>query len=86
MAMSENAKIVYGAVKENDWQLTAGDIAVMTGLTKKTVDGVVTSAFQKKGLMVRTETEVELPDGTHKKVKLISLTDAGKEIDVNAEA
>lgn len=86
MAMSENAKKVYAVVKENDGQLTAGDIAEMAGLTKKTVDGVVTSAFQKKGLMVRTEAEVELPDGTHKKVKFISLTDAGREIDVNEEA
>ena len=38
-------------------------------------------AFQKKELMVRTETEREQADGTHKKVKEISLTEKGRAFD-----
>ena len=85
MAFSDNSKIVYNVVKENDGKLTAKDIAAMTGLTDKQVNGIVTSAFQKKGLMVRNEAEVELEDGTHKKVKFIKLTDLGRTVDPDAE-
>lgn len=84
MAFSDNSKIVYNVVKENDGKLTAKDIAAMTGLTDKQVNGIVTSAFQKKGLMVRNEAEVELEDGTHKKVKFIALTPDGADLDINA--
>jgi hypothetical protein len=50
----------------------------------KSVNGIVTSAFQKKGLMTREEAEVELADGSHKKVKFIRLTDAGRDFDPEA--
>ena len=36
-------------------------------------------------LVERVEAEVELEDGTHKKVKFIKLTDAGREHDFDAE-
>ena len=86
MALKENSKIVFNYVKENDGSdFTAQDIADATGLGVKSVNGIVTSAFQKKGLMVRVEAEVELEDGTHKKVKFIKLTDAGKAFDPDAE-
>ena len=39
---------------------------------------MVTSAFQRKGLMQRTPANVKLEDGTIKTVKFISLTDEGK--------
>ena len=82
---SDNSKKVYNYVKENDGKnFTAADIAEATGLDVKQVNGIVTSAFQRKGLMKRTPAEIELPDGTHKPVKLISLTDEGKAIDINA--
>jgi hypothetical protein len=50
----------------------------------KSVNGIVTSAFQKKGFMTREEAEVELADNTHKKVKFIRLTDAGRDFDPEA--
>ena len=50
----------------------------------KSVNGSVTS-FQRKELTERVEAEMTLPDGTHEKVKLIRLTDAGREFDPDAE-
>lgn len=85
MAFSANSKLVQKYVKENDGKnITAADIAEGTDLEIKSVNGIVTSAFQKKGLMARTEAEIELEDGTHKKVKFISLTDKGKELNIDA--
>ena len=72
-------------LKANDGKnITAADIAEGTGLDVRQVNGIVTSAFQRKGLMVRTAAEVELSDGTHKAVKFISLTDEGKSFDPDA--
>jgi DNA-binding MarR family transcriptional regulator len=82
MALKPNSLTVFNYVKEHDGEdFTAADIAAATGLEKKSVDGIVTSAFQKKGLMVRIPAEVELEDGTHKPVKLIRLTDEGHAFD-----
>lgn len=62
-----------------DGNYTAADIAEKLGYTTKTVDGVVTSGLVKnKNLVERVEAEVELPDGTHKGIKLIKLTPAGE--------
>ena len=78
--MSENSRKVYDYVKSVDGQnITAADIAEATGLAIKSVNGVVTSAFQKKGLMERVPAEIEMEDGSHKAVKFIRLTDAGRE-------
>lgn len=83
--LKENSKLVYNYVLENgDSNITAADIAEATGLGVRTINGIVTSAFQRKGLMVRVEAEVELEDGSHKKVKFIKLTDEGKAFDPNA--
>lgn len=77
--LKPNSLLVYNYVKDHDGEkFTSADIADALGLTKKSVDGIVTSAFQRKGLMVRTPAEIELADGTHKKVSFISLTEAGK--------
>lgn len=82
MALKPNSKLVYNYVKEhNGEEITAYDIADATGLSLKSVIGIVTSAFQKKGLMVRTPGEVVLEDGTHKAVKFISLTAEGLAFD-----
>ena len=54
-------------------------------LLRKFVDGIFTSAIQRKGFGVRVPAEVELEDGTHKAVKFLKLTAAGRELDVNAE-
>lgn len=86
MALKENSKIVYNWVMEHDGEdFTAKDIAAETGLSDKQVNGIVTSAFQKKGLMERVPAEIALEDGTHAKVKFIRLTDAGRALNPDAE-
>ena len=87
-AMKENTKkvITYLQGLNATDNVTAADVADVLGLEKRSVDGIFTSAIQRKGLGIREEAEVELADGTHKKVKFLKLTDAGKAIDVNAEA
>ena len=48
--MNANSKIVYNYVKENESKnLTAADIAEGTGLGIKSVNGIVTAAFQSTG-------------------------------------
>ena len=84
--LKPNSKLVYDYVKENGGSnITAADIAEGTRLEVRQVNGIVTSAFQRKGLMERVHAEVELPDGSHKAVKFIKLTDAGMEFDPEAE-
>ena len=86
MALKENSRKVLDYVKANDGaDMTAADIAAGTGLEVKQVNGIVTSAFQKKGLMKRTPAEIQLEDGTHKAVKFISLTDEGRNFDPDVE-
>lgn len=83
--MSENSKIVLAYLKENKGvDLTAADVADATGLTKKQVDGIFTSALQRKGYGVRIPAEIELEDGTHKAVKFLQLTDEGTAFDPDA--
>ena len=83
--LKENAKTVFTYVKEHSGEdFTAADIAAATGLEVRSVNGIVTSAFQRKGLMERVPAEVELADGTHKQVKFIRLTDAGAAFDPDA--
>lgn len=82
MALKENSKKIYYFVKEHEAEnITAQDIADGTGLGVKQVNGSVTSAFQRKNLMERVEAEVQMEDGTHKTVKFIKLTDAGRAFD-----
>ena len=86
MALKENSRKVLDYVKANDGaDMTAADIAAGTGLEVKQVNGIVTSACQKKGLMKRAPAEIQLEDGTHKAVKFISLTDEGRNFDPDAE-
>ena len=85
MAVSANSKKVYEYVKSvGDENITANDIAEATGLEVRSVNGIVTSAFQKKGLMERVPAEIELEDGTHKTVKFIRLTAEGRAFDPDA--
>jgi len=84
--LKENSKIVFNYVKENgDSNITAADIAEATGLEVRSVNGIVTSAFQRKGLMERVPAEIELEDGSHKAVKFIKLTEEGKAFDPEAK-
>ena len=78
MAMSEKTVTVLNYLKEvNGENVTAADIAETLGMEKKSVDGIVTSGLQRKGLAERIPAEIELEDGTHKPVKFIRLTAAG---------
>lgn len=90
MALKENSLKVLEYVRAHDGEnMTAADIAEGTGLEVRSVNGIVTSAFQKKGLMVRTPAQIEVEDEEgktkYKDVKFISLTEAGKAFDENAE-
>ena len=85
MAMKENSKKVLNYLKEvNGENVTAADVAAALGLEKRQVDGIFTSAIQRKGLGIRTPAEVELEDGSHKAIKLLSLTPAGMAFDPDA--
>ena len=87
MAMKENSKNVLNYLKEiNGQDVTAADVAAALGLEKRSVDGIFTSAIQRKGLGVRTPAEIELDDGTHKAVKFLSLTAEGMNFDPDADA
>ena len=91
----DNIKIVQDFVKAHDREdFTAQDIADATGLGVRTVNGIVTSAFQRHKdkdknevpLMVRVPAEIEDPaTGLHKAIKFIQLTDAGRAFDPDAE-
>ena len=84
--LKPNSKLVYDFVKANGSKnITAADIAEGTGLEVRSVNGIVTSAFQRKGLMERIPAEVELEDGSHKAVKFIKLTAEGEAFDPEAE-
>lgn len=85
MAMKENSKKVLNYLKEVQGEnVTSADVAEALGLEKRSVDGIFTSAIQRKGLGIRTPAEIELDDGTHKPVKFLSLTPAGMEFDPDA--
>lgn len=95
--LKPNSKLVFNYVKENDGKdITAADIVDGTGLEIKSVNGIVTSAFQRHTkivdgekvpdpLMERVPGEIPLEDGSHKSVKFIRLTAAGKAFDPDAE-
>jgi hypothetical protein len=87
MAMKENTKkvITYLQGLDASADVTSGDVAEALGMEKRSVDGVFTSAIQRKGLGTRVDAEIELDDGTHKKVKFLKLNADGMAVDVNAE-
>jgi hypothetical protein len=90
MALKDNSLKIFNFVKDNDGKnFTAQDIADAIGLPVKSVNGSITAAFQRhkdadgnpEPLMERIPAEVENADGTHRQVKLIRLTEAGKKFD-----
>lgn len=86
MAMKENSRKVLDYLKSvNGQNVTSADVAKALGFEKRSVDGIFTSAIQRKGLGIRTPAEIELEDGTHKSVKFLSLTAAGMAFDPDAE-
>ena len=85
-AMKENTRKVFEYLKaNNDKDLTAADVAEALELEKRQVDGIFTSALQRKQLGVRIEAEREEADKTHTKVKYLKLTEDGLAFDPDAE-
>lgn len=85
--LKPNTIAVINYLKEvNGQNVTAADVAEALGLEKRTVDGIFTSAIQRKNLGTRTSAEVELADGTHRQVKFLSLTEEGMNLDTSADA
>lgn len=90
MAMKENSKAVLEYLKSiNGADVTAADVAEALGLEKRQVDGIFTSAIQRKGYGLREPSEVEVVDEngktSHKQVKFLRLTSAGMALDPDAD-
>ena len=63
MALKENSRKIYDYVVAHEAEnITAQDIADALGLGVRSVNGSVTSAFCRKGLMERVEAEIKLTD------------------------
>lgn len=87
MAVKENTLNVFNYLKQiGDADVTSADVADALGLTKRQVDGIFTSALQRKGYGVRVPAEIELEDNSHAQVKFLKLTAEGKAWDPTAEA
>jgi len=85
MAMKESTKQVFAYLQGlNGENVTAADVAEALDLDKRKVDGIFTSAIQRKGYGIRVPAEVELEDGTHKAIKFLKLTEAGQALDLDA--
>jgi len=81
--VSEKSLTVLNYLKSiGEENVTSEDIGAALGMEKKTVDGVITAGLiRNKDLVERVPAEMELADGTHKAIKLIKLTEAGKNYD-----
>lgn len=82
MAMKPNTKAVLEYLKSvhGKKDVTAADVAGELGLDVKQVNGIFTAALQRKEYGYREEVEIQLADGSHSKVKMLHLTDAGLEL------
>lgn len=84
--MKENSVKVLNYLKgKNGVDLTSADVAEALDLSKRTVDGIFTSAIQRKGLGIRVPAEIQLEDGSHQAVKFLQLTEEGMAYDPSAE-
>ena len=88
-AVSEKSLTVLNYLKSiGDANVTAADIAEALGLEKKSVDGIVTSGLQRKGLTERVPAQIEITDDEgntkFKDVKFIKLTAEGQAYDHEA--
>ena len=82
MAMKPNTKAVLEYLKSvhGKKDVTAADVAGELGLDVKQVNGIFSAALQRKEYGYREEVEIQLDDGSHSKVKMLHLTDAGLEL------
>lgn len=85
MAMKETSKKVFNFLKDSAGDnLTLNDISASLDMAVRSVNGCLVG-MQKKGLVVREETETMGADGKTVKVKYIRLTDAADSFDPDAE-
>lgn len=85
MAMSINGQNLLGYLKSNAGvDVTAHDAAASLDIKLASVTGSF-NALVKKGFGERIDAEVEIADGTHKKVKFLKLTATGMEFDPTVE-
>ena len=84
-AMKESTKKVIEYLQQHTADdLTALDVSEALNLTKRQVDGIFTSAIQRKNFGYREEGERDNEDGTHDKVKFLRLNEQGLDIDTSA--
>lgn len=77
-AISDKAVRLLQYLQAHDGQdLTAADVAEEFEVMTIAINGVV-NGLVKRGLLVREEALVEMPDGETKTIKFIVLTDAGR--------
>lgn len=85
--LSSRAKQVLKYLQSVDGQdVTGEDIANALNINTRQVNGVLTAGlcrYKGKGnilwaLIERVPAEIELPDGTHKAIKLVRLTEDGR--------
>ena len=94
MAMSAKSKMVIEYLRKATaagQNVTAADLAevpefVEAEVGKQSINGIFTSAIQRKGYGYREEAEVQLADGTHEKIKYLRLTEDGMNVDLDADA
>lgn len=78
--MKKRSYDVLMFMKDHDNEdYTVEDIATALNLSSRQANGIVTMCMQNVGLSYREEHEIELADGSHKKVKFVRLTDLGRE-------
>lgn len=83
-AMKEPTKrVIKYLQKHNGEDLTAADVAEALGFEKRQVDGIFTSAVQRKEYGYREEAERMNSEGKHDKVKYLRLTEKGINLDVD---
>ena len=64
--MKDSTKQVFEYLKKmKDKNVTAADVALATGLTKRQVDGIFTAAIQRKGFGDRVPAQVKDADGNY---------------------
>lgn len=83
--MNDKTKAIFNFLKESpDADYTADDISTALGINNtRSVNASITSGFVRHDppLAERVPAQVQMEDGKWKDVKVIKLTDAGKDYD-----
>ena len=86
-AMKDSTKKIFKYLQglAKDEHVTAADVAEALDMDRRVVNGVFTSAIQRKNYGKRVDAEIENADGTHTGVKFLVLTAEGRALDVDAD-